>query len=140
MKHLRFARLRRFRRDQRGAAMVEFAIIAPLLFALLFGIVDYGRLFFLYNKLTNAVREGARIGAVSGMTSAQQAAILSTVRSRVNDRDSLATGLTITLTPLNNGVRTVQVVWAGYPFRPVTFLVLRGNRTLTVKSEFRYEQ
>jgi Flp pilus assembly protein TadG len=47
-------------RDQNGGAAVEFAIILPLLIALLFGIVEFGLL--LYNKqiITNASREGAR--------------------------------------------------------------------------------
>jgi Flp pilus assembly protein TadG len=46
-------------RDQNGGAAVEFAIILPLLIALLFGIVEFGLL--LYNKqiITNASREGA---------------------------------------------------------------------------------
>ena len=36
-------RFRGFRRDERGTALVEFALIAPLLFLLLFGIIDFGR-------------------------------------------------------------------------------------------------
>jgi Flp pilus assembly protein TadG len=139
MKHLRFAWLRRFRRDQRGAAMVEFAIIAPLLFALLFGIVDYGRLFFIYNNLTNAVREGARIGAVSGMTSADQTIVIAAVRSRINDRFRDSGTVAITY-PVTGVVRTARVQLTNYPFKPVTFLVLRNNRTLNITAEFRYEQ
>ena len=52
-------------KDQNGGAVVEFAIILPLLIALLFGIVEFGLL--LYNKqiITNACREGARAGIVS---------------------------------------------------------------------------
>jgi Flp pilus assembly protein TadG len=47
-------------KNQKGAAAVEFAIIAPLLFVFLFGIVEFGLL--LYNKavITNACREAAR--------------------------------------------------------------------------------
>jgi hypothetical protein len=52
-------------KDQNGGAVVEFAIILPLLIALLFGIVEFGLL--LYNKqiITNASREGARAGIVA---------------------------------------------------------------------------
>lgn len=48
----------------RGAAIVEFAIILPLLFMLILGIIEFGLL--LYNKaiITNASREGARAGVV----------------------------------------------------------------------------
>jgi len=51
-------------RDQNGGAVVEFALILPLLIVLLFGSVEFGLL--LYNKhiITNASREGARAGIV----------------------------------------------------------------------------
>lgn len=50
--------------DQEGAALLEFAIIMPLLFALIFGIIEFSLL--LYNKqiITNATREGARLGII----------------------------------------------------------------------------
>ena len=41
--------------------MVEFAIIAPVLFLLLFGIVDFGRVIYIYVTLNQAVNEGARV-------------------------------------------------------------------------------
>lgn len=49
---------------EKGAAVVEFALILPLLLLLVFGIIEFGLL--LYNKamLTNASREGARAGIV----------------------------------------------------------------------------
>ncbi len=52
-------------KNQNGGAVVEFAIILPLLIFLLFGIIEGGLL--LYNKqiITNACREGARAGIVS---------------------------------------------------------------------------
>jgi len=55
-------------KNQNGASAVEFAIIAPLLFVLLFGIVEFGLL--LYNKamITNAAREGARAGIIFDTT------------------------------------------------------------------------
>lgn len=51
--------------SQRGVAMVEFAIILPLLLVLTFGIIEFGLV--LYNKqvITNASREGARAGIVA---------------------------------------------------------------------------
>ena len=51
-----------FRNDETGASAVEFAIVVPLLLILIFGIVEMSLL--LYNKavITNASREGARLG------------------------------------------------------------------------------
>jgi len=47
-----------------GQALVEFALVAILLFLLLFGIIDFSRLFFAYATMSNGVREGARYGIV----------------------------------------------------------------------------
>lgn len=52
------------RNKQRGAALVEFAIVAVLLFTLLLGIIDYGLLFKDYLALSQVAREGARTAAL----------------------------------------------------------------------------
>lgn len=54
------------RGQQRAQAMLEFALILPLLLLLLYGIVEFGRLIFMYSSLVTASREGARYGAASG--------------------------------------------------------------------------
>jgi Flp pilus assembly protein TadG len=51
-------------KTQKGAAMVEFAIIALLFFMLLFGIIEFARAMFVYNTLVEATRRGARTAAV----------------------------------------------------------------------------
>ncbi len=53
------------RRGSRGQSAVEFALVAPLLFLLIFGIVDFGRAMFYQNEVTNATREGARIAILA---------------------------------------------------------------------------
>jgi Flp pilus assembly protein TadG len=54
------------RRDERGAAVVEFALILPVLVLFVFGIVEFGRAYSARIQLTAAVREGARAGALGG--------------------------------------------------------------------------
>jgi Flp pilus assembly protein TadG len=49
-----------------AAAAVEFAIIAPLLFTLILGIIEFGRAMMVIELLNNAARNGARIGALAG--------------------------------------------------------------------------
>lgn len=49
-----------FRRDERGATAVEFALIAPLLFLALFSIIEIGVLAMMSSGLDNAVFETAR--------------------------------------------------------------------------------
>ncbi|HKW70145.1 MAG TPA: TadE family protein [Candidatus Dormibacteraeota bacterium] len=46
--------------EQRSQAIAEFAIVAPVLLLLLFGIVDFGRVIYYYVTLNQAVNEGAR--------------------------------------------------------------------------------
>lgn len=47
-----------------GQSMVEFALVAPLLFLLLFGIIEMGIMLNIYVGLTNSAREAARTGAI----------------------------------------------------------------------------
>ncbi len=57
-------------RGQRGASAVEFALIAPVLFMIIFAILGFGIAFMQLQTIRGAVREGARISAV-GATVAQ---------------------------------------------------------------------
>jgi Flp pilus assembly protein TadG len=52
------------RRDQRGASVVEFAIILPLIVWLIFGIMEIGFVLYDKNMITQASREGARAGVI----------------------------------------------------------------------------
>jgi Flp pilus assembly protein TadG len=49
-------------REERGANLVEMALILPLLLLLLAGVVDIGRAYHTYITIINAAREGARYG------------------------------------------------------------------------------
>ena len=52
-------------KNQKGAAVVEFAIIGVLLFWLLFGIIEFSICLYDKQMITNASREGARAGIVA---------------------------------------------------------------------------
>jgi len=52
---------------QRSQALIEFALISPVLLLLVFGIIDIGRAVFYYDTLAHAAREGAR-EAISAST------------------------------------------------------------------------
>lgn len=55
-------------RCDRGAAMVEFTLVAPILIFLTAGIIQFGYVFFLKNSMHNLAREGARGIAVGELT------------------------------------------------------------------------
>jgi len=67
---LNLYKLSRSFRKQRGAAAVEFAVVAPILVLLLFGMIEYGRMVMVQQMVTNATREGARRAVLDGITTA----------------------------------------------------------------------
>ena len=51
----------------RSQDLVEFALVFPVLMLLLFGIIDFGRIFHVLIAISNAAREGARYGVIYGI-------------------------------------------------------------------------
>ena len=56
-----------------GAALVEFALVAPIFFMFIFAIVEFGRLVMVQQAVANAAREGCRLACLSTTTSAADA-------------------------------------------------------------------
>jgi len=92
----------RFRRAE-GNALVEFALVLPLLLLIFAGIVDFGFLFQRYEVLTNAAREGARISALPGYSAPD-------VRQRVLDYVAEGLGMLPAEAEAAVGVPDVQSV------------------------------
>lgn len=65
-------------RHQRGITSIEFAIVAAVLFTIMFAVIEFGRALFVANALVEGTRRGARIAAVCpiGDARAAQAAIM----------------------------------------------------------------
>jgi len=57
----RAALLRRFRRDRKGDAVVQFALVAPMFFALLFAIIESALMFFATQTLETVTQDSARM-------------------------------------------------------------------------------
>jgi len=62
------AALRRNRKlgNERGATLIETALVLPLLLLMVLGILDFGMLFWRFEGVTNAAREGARVAILPG--------------------------------------------------------------------------
>jgi Flp pilus assembly protein TadG len=82
-------------RDQRGATVVEFALIVPLLIVLVLGIAEFGRAFQVSGTLSAAAREGVRVMALQNDPAAARAA----VRNAAPALDPAVTNAQITITP-----------------------------------------
>lgn len=80
-------------RSERGAELIEFALVFPLLLMVVLGIVDFGFLFHRMEVITNAAREGARIAVLPGYDTAD-------VRARVQDYVNTG-GVPTTSSPAN---------------------------------------
>ncbi len=72
-----FRRFIRIVRSERGAALVELAVVLPLLIIIAVGVAEYGRLYFTAITVSNAARAGAQFGTqetqnsnIAGMTQA----------------------------------------------------------------------
>ena len=68
---VKLLRLRTFVRADKGAVLVEFAIVGPILIVLLFGIVAYGGYFWLSHAVQQVANDAAR-AAVGGLDSAER--------------------------------------------------------------------
>jgi Flp pilus assembly protein TadG len=64
----------RTKRDDRGAAMVEFAIVLPVLLLILMGIIEFGRAYNTQVSIQAAAREGARELALRHSSTAVESA------------------------------------------------------------------
>lgn len=87
------SRIRRLSRRS-GVAAVEFAIVAPVFFVLVFGMIEFGRMVMVQQILTNASREGARRAVLDAATT-------DNVTTVVNDYLTSASisGATVSVTP-----------------------------------------
>jgi Flp pilus assembly protein TadG len=108
-------RLRRLGGD-RGSELIELAIVTPILLFIIAGIMDFGFLFQRYEVVTNAAREGARLGSLPGYTAAD-------IQARV-DAYLASSGLTAAH-PTPDVQYSTQTVGAGGPtINVVTVTVL----------------
>jgi Flp pilus assembly protein TadG len=129
-----------YRRQRRGAAAVEFAVVAPVFLLLVFGMVEYGRMVMVQQLLTNASREGARKAVLDGSKTED-------VKTLVNDYlvNSSIKGATVTVTPnppSSAAFGAPVTVSVSVPFDKVSWLpgpmYLRG-KTMTASAVMRRE-
>jgi Flp pilus assembly protein TadG len=87
-------------RDERGQAMTEFALVLPIIALLLFGVIQFGITFNNYLTLTDAVRAGARKGAVARhLTTNREAAVEQAVTDAATDLKLSDLDVTVGVSP-----------------------------------------
>ena len=110
-------------KSERGAAIVEFALVLPVLVMLIFGIVEFGRGYNAKVTVTHAAREGARVLALTADPNAAEAAAKNAATS-LDPND-----VTVTASACTPG--TPASVTVQFPFTYDVPLVGGGTKTLT---------
>ena len=108
-------------RNSAGQATLEFAFVILVLCLILMGIFDLGRIIYTTTSLSNAAREGARVGAVTSETTA----INNAVKSRGIGLGIQDTQIHVTYPSGRSLGATVDVTISDYPFTTITPLIGR---------------
>jgi Flp pilus assembly protein TadG len=125
-------RLRTELRSDDGQALVEMAMVLPILIAVVLGIAQFGVAYNNYVTLTDATRAGARKAAVSRFVGDAGASAVATVKSSATNLT--ASKLSVSVTSTNWTVPGSDVtVTASYPYsiNILGWTVKSGNLTST---------
>lgn len=130
--------IRKLIKDKRGQALVELALVLPLLILLVMGTMEFGRVFHSYLIITNASREGARTGII-GKTDAEIITKVKDVAASLGLTDSQ-----ISITPdqslRTRGVPlTVKVDYSVSLVTPVLDALVTNPFPLTASTTMRVE-
>jgi Flp pilus assembly protein TadG len=139
--------MRKTTKEENGQTMVEFALVLPILLALVFGIVQFAIAFNNYLTLTDAVRAGSREGAVSRALPNPTQVAIDRVRSAASTSLDASVGgplnVTVTFTKVGGGTGIEQggdvTVRATYPYDIDIFGIPVHHGTLTSETTERVE-
>ena len=121
---------RRGERRRTGAAVVEFAIVAPIFFVFVIGAFEFGRLNVIRHTADNAAYEAARHAIVPGATSAEAVAKANSILNIVGTRGAR---VTVNPTTLGPDVDTVTVT-VEVPMDQNGLITPRFTSTTTIRS------
>jgi Flp pilus assembly protein TadG len=116
-------------RSKSGQAMIEFAMVAPLFFLLVFGIIDFGRLFFTQMTLQHALREAGRFAVTGRHLQDSNGQDITRVNSIIQTARNAAAGLdvnSISISSTQGGSNS-----AGGPGDTVTVALTTSLRLIT---------
>jgi len=156
----RLARRRGGARNEAGAAIVEFALVVPILLLLLFGIVEFGIAFNDYISVRNGSREGARVAVVNDVRNAPSCTInggtvsppanptgasdaTNAIVCKTKDRIGLdESQVKVKVSVVGSSIGDPVTVCASFPVQSMSGLLapIMSGKTLTSKVTMRLEQ
>jgi len=120
-------------KNQQGQSMTEFALVLPILVVLLFGVIQFGIVFNNYITVTDAVRAGARKGAVSRHQANPNAVVVQSVRDAATDLRQSDLNVSVTSSWLHGEDVTVT---GSYPYSiSLLGLVVKSGRLTSTTKE-----
>lgn len=138
--------------SREGTALVEMALVLPIFVAVTLGIVEFGRAMMVGQLVTNAAREGARLGIIDGSSNAEVRTSIEQFLQQSAGIGAQDLTIQITVTPAtgnpnpNNEVanalpRDLVTVFVSVPFTKVSYIT--GNylngKTLSGRCAMRHE-
>jgi Flp pilus assembly protein TadG len=130
--------VRRGRRGRRGQALVEFALVAPLLLLLILGLMDFARAWNVYQVITDAAREGARTAVVENPTITDEG-VRAVIEAALGRASLNLDNATIEITGMNSGRGNPTTVRVEYEYRlgwiGALLALAQGTDQLTLTSE-----
>lgn len=136
-------RVGRFFRKDRGAAIIEFALVVPILFLLVWGILSFSRAYQRMNALTSSLREGARVASTLDSIVTHAATRVPQVKAAVHNF-STAFGFTVDTSQLVVDATSgtdVRVRVVNYPiFAGLNFIGGLSAITISREAIFRCER
>ncbi len=123
-----------------GTAAVEFALVAPIFFLFLMGIIEFGRVMMVQNVLITAAREGARAAIISGATAAavkQKATTYANAAGVSNTTATVVPAILSTATTATPIKVTVSVSFNDVSFLPAPWFL--KNKTISGSTSMRLE-
>lgn len=131
---------RRIAQDRKGAVTVEFAVVAPIFFLFVLGLIEFTRAMMVEALLTNAAHLGARTGIVD---SAQTSDVTTAVTNYLSAAGISGTTITVSPSPPSSaGYGQNVTVQVSVPYSSVTWLPFPRylqSVTLTATSIMRRE-
>lgn len=123
------------RKDDKGAQLIEFALLAPFLLLLLLGIVEFGFFLGQNNELKHGAHEGARLAAVDGTSLVAETCDSMTLHNNstvnvtfTNTGSAIGSSGTVTLSATVNSLSGLGLIEVFLP------------NTITAEADFRIEQ
>lgn len=113
------------RRSDEGQALVEFALIVPVVMLLVVGVFEFGRAWSAHQAVTDAAREGARIAVIADPAITEDS-VRKVVRGALSGASLNGDLATIQLTGVNGATGEPARVEVSYPYQFSMLRALQG--------------